>query len=60
MDINHIKINRKVIVWKDFQQSYVLEGHQAAVWAVLAVEDDLILTGKQSNKWLGRAAKQLY
>lgn len=47
-------------MWKDFQQSYVLEGHQAAVWAVLAVEDDLILTGKQSNKWFGRAAKQLY
>jgi hypothetical protein len=34
-------------VWKDFQKSYVLEGHTAAVWAVLAVDDDLILTGKK-------------
>lgn len=32
-------------MWKEFQQSYVLEGHTASVWAVLAIEDDLILTG---------------
>lgn len=36
--------DKKVIVWKDFQQAYVLEGHTAAVWAVVAVDDDLILT----------------
>lgn len=36
---------RKVIVWKDFQQAYTLEGHSAAVWAVLAVDDDTIITG---------------
>lgn len=36
---------RKVIVWKNFEQAYTLEGHTAAVWAVLAIEDDLILTG---------------
>lgn len=32
-------------MWKEFQQAYVLEGHTASVWAVLAIEDDLILTG---------------
>lgn len=37
--------NSKAIVWKDFQQAHVLEGHTASVWAVLAIEDDLILTG---------------
>ncbi|KAI7887839.1 WD40-repeat-containing domain protein [Mucor mucedo] len=36
--------DKKVIVWKEFQQAQVLEGHTAAVWAVLAVDDDLILT----------------
>lgn len=35
---------RKVIVWKEFQKAYVLEGHEAAVWAVLPVDDDTILT----------------
>lgn len=40
-------------MWKEFQQAYVLEGHTASVWAVLAIEDDLILTGKAcaSHKW---------
>ncbi|ORY94415.1 WD40-repeat-containing domain protein [Syncephalastrum racemosum] len=37
--------DKKVIVWKDFQQAYALEGHSAAVWAVLAVDDDTIITG---------------
>lgn len=37
--------NSKAIVWKEFQQAHVLEGHTASVWAVLAIEDDLILTG---------------
>ncbi|KAI8880183.1 phospholipase A-2-activating protein [Backusella circina FSU 941] len=36
--------DKKAIVWKGFQQSYVLEGHSAAIWAVLFVEDDLVLT----------------
>lgn len=34
-----------MIVWKNFEQAYTLEGHTAAVWAVLAIEDDLIVTG---------------
>lgn len=38
-------ILRTVIVWKEFQQAYTLKGHTAAVWAVLALENDLILTG---------------
>ncbi|KAG0186538.1 hypothetical protein DFQ28_007637 [Apophysomyces sp. BC1034] len=32
------------IIWKNYQKAYVLEGHTAAVWSVLAIEDDLILT----------------
>lgn len=35
---------RKVIVWKEFQKAYSLEGHGAAVWAVLPLDDDTILT----------------
>ncbi|CAG8450554.1 5304_t:CDS:2 [Acaulospora morrowiae] len=33
-------------IWKNWQESYTLTGHSHAVWAVLAIEDDLILTGK--------------
>ncbi|KAI8048595.1 PLAA family ubiquitin binding-domain-containing protein [Gilbertella persicaria] len=36
--------DNKAIVWKEFQQAYVLEGHTAAVWAILAIDDSLILT----------------
>lgn len=38
---------RTAKVWKDFQLAYTLEGHEQAVWAVLALEgeDDLVLTG---------------
>lgn len=37
-------MHRKVIVWKEFQKAYSLEGHEAAVWAVLPLNDDTILT----------------
>jgi WD40 repeat protein len=47
-DIHFIKctklINRKAIVWKGFQQAHVLEGHAAAIWATLFVEDNVVLT----------------
>lgn len=43
--------NRKAIVWKDFKQAYVLEGHTAAIWAVLAIDDELILTGNMCALW---------
>jgi hypothetical protein len=33
------------IVWKNFQQAYVLRGHEEAVWSVLPVKEDVILTG---------------
>ncbi|ORX61512.1 PFU-domain-containing protein [Hesseltinella vesiculosa] len=33
------------IVWKNYQQAYSLTGHTQTVWAVLPLEDDLILTG---------------
>ncbi|KAI8996998.1 WD40-repeat-containing domain protein [Pilobolus umbonatus] len=36
--------DKKVIVWKNFQKAYEIEGHDAAVWAVLMVEEDLILS----------------
>ncbi|KAI9303753.1 WD40-repeat-containing domain protein [Cunninghamella echinulata] len=36
--------DKKVIVWRNYQQKYVLEGHTAAVWAVLGIDDDTILT----------------
>lgn len=43
---------RTAKVWdtSDFQLKYTLEGHEQAVWAVLALdgEDDLVLTGKIS------------
>jgi hypothetical protein len=42
---NTLDCNSKAIVWKDFKQAHVLEGHTAPVWAVLAVDDELILTG---------------
>ncbi|GAA6061577.1 hypothetical protein JCM10212_004327 [Sporobolomyces blumeae] len=38
-------------VWKDFQLSHTLEGHEQSVWAVLALEGDgdLVLTGAADN-----------
>lgn len=36
-------------VWKDFQLVYNLKGHEGAVWAVLALEDDQYLTGESST-----------
>jgi hypothetical protein len=39
---------RMAIVWKNFQQTYVLKGHEAAVWSVLSIDNERILTGQSS------------
>ncbi|KAI9486953.1 MAG: WD40-repeat-containing domain protein [Benjaminiella poitrasii] len=55
--------DNKAIVWKEFQQAYVLEGHTAAVWAVLAVDDDLILTAsadKTIRLWKNGKLSHIY
>ncbi|KAI8340823.1 PLAA family ubiquitin binding-domain-containing protein [Chlamydoabsidia padenii] len=36
--------DKKAIVWKNYQQAYVLEGHTAAVLGVLGVDNDVVLT----------------
>ncbi|KAF9059086.1 WD40-repeat-containing domain protein [Rhodocollybia butyracea] len=33
------------IVWKNFNLAYELTGHEQSVWAVLAVDEELVLTG---------------
>ncbi|SGZ24603.1 BQ5605_C023g09734 [Microbotryum silenes-dioicae] len=53
-------------VWKDFQLTYTLQGHEQSVWAVLALEgdgDDLVLTGAADNLvklWKGSTAIRTY
>jgi phospholipase A-2-activating protein len=37
------------IVWKNFQKAYVLQGHEEAVWSVLPVKQDVILTGTRKK-----------
>jgi phospholipase A-2-activating protein len=37
---------RTTKIWKNWQEACTLEGHSHAVWAVLAVDDDLIFTGE--------------
>lgn len=39
---------RTAKVWKNFILAYELKGHQQSVWAVLGVDEDQFLTGKNS------------
>ena len=36
---------RTARVWRNFQLAYELKGHQQSVWAVLAIEEQHVLTG---------------
>lgn len=55
---------RTAKVWdtSNFQLKYTLEGHEQAVWAVLALdgEDDLVLTGKISPLFFFRYLLKTY
>ncbi|EPS37886.1 hypothetical protein H072_8514 [Dactylellina haptotyla CBS 200.50] len=42
--------DQTAIVWKNWEKKYVLEGHTAAVWAVLAIGDDEFVTGCADGK----------
>jgi hypothetical protein len=42
---HNIEHNRTAKVWKQFQLRYDLKGHQQAVWAVIAIDDEQFLTG---------------
>jgi phospholipase A-2-activating protein len=50
-------------VWKNWETQYVLEGHQGAVWAVLAISETEFITGgadKTIRLWKeGKAVKAL-
>jgi phospholipase A-2-activating protein len=37
---------RTAKVWRDFQLLHDLRGHEQSVWAVLAMDEELILTGR--------------
>jgi phospholipase A-2-activating protein len=41
--------DRTARVWKDWSCMAILAGHTQAVWAVLALSDDLVLTGEHSS-----------
>ena len=43
--LNNLQLPRTAKVWKDFQLLHDLKGHQQSVWAVLAIDEELILTG---------------
>jgi hypothetical protein len=40
---------RTVKVWKNFQLVHDLKGHQQSVWAVLAIDEECVLTGTSSH-----------
>ncbi|KAK6504908.1 hypothetical protein TWF481_006842 [Arthrobotrys musiformis] len=42
--------DKTAIVWKNWEKKYVLEGHTAAVWAVLAISDTEFITGCADGK----------
>ncbi|EWC48092.1 hypothetical protein DRE_02671 [Drechslerella stenobrocha 248] len=42
--------DKTAIVWKNWEKHLVLEGHTAAVWAVLAVSDTEFITGCADGK----------
>jgi phospholipase A-2-activating protein len=44
---------RTAKVWKNFTLAYELKGHQQSVWAVLGVDEDQFLTGKNSRCCIG-------
>ena len=43
---------RTAKVWRDWKCIYTLEGHAAAVWAVLALPNDEVITGNQKKMLL--------
>ncbi|KAK6360417.1 hypothetical protein TWF730_006559 [Orbilia blumenaviensis] len=42
--------DKTAIVWKNWEKHWVLEGHTAAVWAVMAVSDTEFITGCADGK----------
>lgn len=52
--------DKTAIVWKNWEKKYVLEGHTAAVWAVLAVSDTEFITGCADGKIRWYHENQLY
>ncbi|KAJ6260705.1 LOW QUALITY PROTEIN: Ubiquitin homeostasis protein [Drechslerella dactyloides] len=42
--------DKTAIVWKNWEKKFVLEGHTAAVWAVMAVSDTEFITGCADGK----------
>jgi hypothetical protein len=45
---HYLTTNRTAKVWVNFQLTYDLKGHEQAVWAVKAVDEEHFLTGKFS------------
>ncbi|KAF5388995.1 hypothetical protein D9757_005125 [Collybiopsis confluens] len=41
----HFPLHRTAKVWKNFNLAYELKGHEQSVWAVLAVDEEQVLTG---------------
>lgn len=40
---------RTAKIWKSWKEAYTLSGHSQAVWAVLAVNDNLVFTGNYNE-----------
>jgi len=56
-DIIHSRISSSLIssnyhrtakVWRNFSLAYELRGHEQAVWAVLAIDEEQVLTGRST------------
>ncbi|KAK6345415.1 hypothetical protein TWF718_007331 [Orbilia javanica] len=52
--------DKTAIVWKNWEKKYVLEGHTAAVWAVMAVSDTEFITGCADGKIRWYRENKLY
>ncbi|KAK6528212.1 hypothetical protein TWF281_009461 [Arthrobotrys megalospora] len=52
--------DKTAIVWKNWEKKYVLEGHTAAVWAVMAVSDTEFITGCADGKIRFYEGERLY
>ncbi|KAF3189365.1 hypothetical protein TWF225_003095 [Orbilia oligospora] len=52
--------DKTAIVWQNWEKKYVLEGHTAAVWAVMAVSDTEFITGCADGKIRWYRENQLY
>ncbi|KAK6500678.1 hypothetical protein TWF506_003443 [Arthrobotrys conoides] len=52
--------DKTAIVWKNWEKKYVLEGHTAAVWAVMAVSDTEFITGCADGQIRWYRENQLY